>query len=86
MTIKTFTDKLLKEFDEELTDQVFLYIQSNREIMHDYLLTVSHYEEVKIVNSKIAQAIKQHYVLTTKNQINNNPKSNLIQSYEKFEK
>jgi hypothetical protein len=85
MKIKNFTDKLLKEFEKEITDQVFLYIESNKELMHDYLLTVTEQTELKVVNSQIAQAIGKRYGLSAKGIKNNEPKSKLIQGYEEFE-
>jgi hypothetical protein len=85
MKIKDFTDKLLEEFEKEITDQVFIYIESNRELMHDYLLTVTEQTELKVVNSQIAQAIGKRYGLTTNGIKNQNPKSKLIQGYEEFE-
>ena len=85
MKINDFTNKLLEAYEKELTDQVFLYIESNAELMHDYLLTVAELSELKVVNSQIAQAIGKRYDLSTNGIKIHEPKSKLIQGYEEFE-
>jgi hypothetical protein len=84
MSIANFTDKLLEEFDKNMTDQVFLFIESNRDLMKAYLHTVAEYDDLKVVNSQIAQAICKHYNRISTNKSNNAPKSKLIQSFEEF--
>ena len=41
MPIKKFADEVLSKFSKEITDQVFLSIQNDRELMHEYLRLVS---------------------------------------------
>jgi hypothetical protein len=80
--INTFTKKTLDRFAKEMTDQVFVFIQKDRELMHDYLMLLSKHN-LKNLNSTIAKAVKKRFVLT--NKINKGtPKSTLIQSYEEF--
>ncbi len=85
MELKIFTDELFVEFDKQITDQVFLFIESNPKLIHDYLNTVANQGDLRIVNSLIAQAIGKHYGLTSMNKKNNTPKSVLIKSFEEFE-
>lgn len=41
MTTEEFAQKVINKFNEELTDLVFLYIENDTELMHDYLRLVS---------------------------------------------
>jgi hypothetical protein len=78
-----FTKKVLDRFSKEITDQVFLYIQNDKELMRDYLHLINK-NDLKIVNSSIAKAIKSRYNLTNLAK-KGKPESSLIQSYEEFE-
>ncbi len=80
--IDDFNQKTLDLFTQQITDEVFLFIQNNRELMHDYLNLVSK-NDLNVVNSGIAKAIKKRYSLENKD-TKGNPKSLLIQSYEEF--
>ena len=80
--IDSFTEKVLDDFSKEITDQVFCFIQSERELMHDYLVLLSK-NDLKYINSSIAKAVKKRFNLTNQN-TKGEPKSTLIQSYEEF--
>lgn len=80
--MKNFTKKTLDRFSREITDQVFVFIQNDRELMHDYLNLLSNHN-LKNLNSSIAKAVKARYGLTNKTR-KGIPKSSLIQSYEEF--
>ncbi len=77
-----FTQKTLDLFTHQITDEVFLFIQNNGELMHDYLNLVSK-NDLNVVNSGIAKAIKKRYSLKNKD-TKGKPQSFLIQSYEEF--
>ena len=79
-----FTSILLEKFASELTDNVFMYLENDKELMHQYLLLISK-NDLKYVNSGIAKAIKNKFKLDNKNNKNKLPKSKLIQSFEEFE-
>ena len=81
--ISQFTQSVLNEFTERLTDQVFLFIENDRELLEQYLHTVEG-KELDTVNAHIAQAIKRHFGLESKGEKCNTPNSKLIQGYEKF--
>lgn len=81
MTTEEFAQKVINKFNEELTDLVFLYIENDTELMHDYLRLVSD-KDLDTVNKALGRKIKEKFDLdnlerTTK------PKSKLIQSYTK---
>ena len=81
--ISQFTQSVLNEFTERLTDQVFLFIENDRELLGQYLHTVEG-KELDTVNAHIAQAIKRHFGLESKGEKCNTPNSKLIQGYDKF--
>ena len=81
--ISQFTQSVLNEFTERLTDQVFLFIENDRELLGQYLHT-DEGKELDTVNAHIAQAIKRHFGLESKGEKCNTPNSKLIQGYEKF--
>lgn len=67
-----------------ITDTVFLMIESNRQLMHDYLQTIATQGNVAYVNSEIAKEIKRFFGLN--NAVENRyPNSVLIQSYMEFQ-
>lgn len=41
MTTKEFAEKVVEKFCMELTDQLFLYIENDKELMQDYLRVVT---------------------------------------------
>lgn len=84
MDIKDFTTQILEKFTEQLTDQVFLFIENDRELMSAYLHTVEE-KNLNYVNSEIAKAIKAKFVLDVDGECKA-PQSKLIQGYTKFTK
>ena len=83
LDISQFTQHVLNEFTEQLTDQVFLFIENDRELLGQYLHTVEG-KELDTVNAHIAKAIKRHFALESKGERCDTPKSKLIQGYEKL--
>lgn len=67
-----------------ITDEVFLFIQNDHELMYDYLKLVEA-NTLKTVNQKIGRAIKEKFGLTNDDCRQNSPKSTLIQSHQIFE-
>jgi hypothetical protein len=41
MTTKEFAQKVVEKFSLELTDQLFLYIENDKELMQDYLRVIT---------------------------------------------
>ena len=95
--ISDFAQEVLKEFDNQITDAVFCFIQQNRELMnkyHDLIIAVSADKQkrgsdtartLKDVNSRIAQEIAKHYSLQSVNTSKRlEPNSTLILSYSQL--
>ncbi len=84
MPIKKFADEVLSKFSKEITDQVFLSIQNDRELMHEYLRLVSK-NGIDTVNQQIGKAVKNRYKLSNSDSRQDVPKSTLIKSHQEFE-
>ncbi|MBO6117024.1 MAG: hypothetical protein J6P44_00605 [Bacteroidales bacterium] len=98
MAITNFAQDVLKEFDNQITDAVFCFIQQNRELMNKYLDLIAEVSAdkqqrgldtartLKDVNSHIAQEIARHYNLRSVDQDERPvPNSTLILSYSQLE-
>ena len=83
MILQVFSDKLLSKFSKEITDQVFLSIQKDRELMHEYLRLVSK-KGIDSVNQHIGKSVKNRYKLSNSDSRQDNPKSMLIKSHQEF--
>lgn len=81
-----FFEKVLKQFDEQIIDTVFLFIQHDRNLMREYLDTLANAGNRFPANPNLAKTICEHYGLKTTDERCNEPKSLLIQSYEKLKK
>jgi hypothetical protein len=84
MTSKILADKAIAEFRRRTTDAVFLIIQSDRELMHDYLRAVEK-EGLDVVNRRIGREVKTQLNLTNALERQIAPQSTLIQSHQIFE-
>jgi hypothetical protein len=84
MDINEFAKKAISKLNKSITDQVFLTIQNDRDLMSEYLRLV---EEKKLdpVNRLIGKAVKESYHLTNDDQRNENPTSTLIKTYQEFQ-
>lgn len=85
MEIKDFTEKVFEKFNKQMTDEIFYFIENDRELLHDYLLLLNKHE-LNVLNSNIAKRIKEKYSLKSIEVSKEETKSKLIQSYTKFEK
>ncbi|MHB9142991.1 MAG: hypothetical protein ACYC25_14050 [Paludibacter sp.] len=81
MTTEQFAQKVTDKFNEELTDLIFLYIENDAELMHDYLRLISD-KDLDTVNKALGRKIKEKFGVENLER-SNNPKSKLIQSYTK---
>jgi hypothetical protein len=84
INLNTFKQKVIGKFSEQITDQVFLMIENDRELMNDYLHILCQHNSVHDVNGKIAKAVKENFGLENLSKRNKKPKSFLIQSFEQF--
>lgn len=84
--LSKFCQDVLNEFNDNITDAVFCYLQSNKELMCRYMELVRHLEKGKqTVNSQLAQAITRKFGLISTKQKNEKPNSVLIESFSELE-
>jgi len=81
--IKDFSDKVLDKFVEAITDNVFLTIQEDRELLQEYLRLVSD-KGLDTVNQQFGKAVKKRFNLDNAPRRQDNPKSFLIKSHQVF--
>ncbi len=77
--------KVLEKFNTCITDEIFCFIENDRELLHDYLKLIES-NKLNVLNSNIAKTIKAKYGLQNQSQENPKPKSKLIQSHQQFYK
>lgn len=81
-----FCDDVINKFRSNITDAVFCYLQSDKELMRRYLALMREYEKGKqTLNSQLAQAITREFGLRSTNQKNDTPNSVLIESFTELE-
>jgi hypothetical protein len=83
MALNEFKEKVVTAFCEKITDKVFLMIQNDKELMHEYLHIVEENPPLRTVNSAIANEIRRRFDLISIGE-SDNPESFLIQGHEKF--
>jgi hypothetical protein len=79
MNINEYVETLIKNFIRDITDHVFISIQSDEKLMCDYLTNVNRYGLNKL-NEAIGMKIKTLLDLDDDGR-NNKPKSHLIKIY-----
>ena len=84
MSAKTIAEKAVKRMNKKITNEIFLIIQNDRVLMHDYLRAVEK-DGLDTVNQTIGKEVKQAYSLVNINDREDNPSCTLIQSHQKFE-
>jgi hypothetical protein len=76
--------KAIAKMNKRITNEIFLIIQNDRELMHEYLLAVQD-SKLDTVNQQIGKAVKAQYSLVNLDEREDNPSCTLIQSHQKFE-
>ena len=84
MEIKEFVDKVIALKNKTITDEVFLLIQKDRDLMKKYLYLVQD-NGLQTVNQQIGRMVMAKYGLTPDTGRNYEPESTLISSYTEFE-
>jgi hypothetical protein len=79
MKVEKFAQKVVEQFCKELTDQMFLYIENNKDLMQEYLHLVSE-EKLENVNRLLGSEFKKKFFVDNYKE-NVEPKSKLIVSY-----
>ncbi|WP_346859092.1 hypothetical protein [uncultured Draconibacterium sp.] len=80
-TIDDLAEKAIKKIKESITDEVFLIIQNDKQLMHEYLRLVQE-KGLNVVNMRIGKGVKSAFSLTNDDYRNDDPKSTLIQSHQ----
>jgi hypothetical protein len=74
----------ISRLNKRITNEVFLTIQNDRELMLHYLRAVEGHG-LDALNQRIGKAVKAAYQLTNIAERENDPSCSLIQSHQKFE-
>ena len=81
-----FLNRLFEKFESQITDNIFCFIQNDKELMKTYLDLVAENGNLQYVNSHIAQEIAKRYDLERIGASDEVPKSNLIQTFSNLRK
>ena len=84
MSPKEIAKEAIKRMNKKITNEIFLIIQNDRDLMKEYLRAVEG-GTLDTVNRIIGKEIKKAYELTNINDREDNPSCTLIQSHQKFE-
>jgi len=82
--MEKFIDDVLNQFEESITDKVFLMIQNDRVLFHRWLDLIQD-KKRNYVNGEIAKAIKKSFGIKKKKK-KIKPKSFLINFFKNFKK
>lgn len=84
MTPTEIANEAISRLNRRITNEVFLTIQNDRDLMQVYLRAVEG-SSLEAVNQTIGKTVKQRYGLTNLNEREDNPSCTLIQSHQIFE-
>ena len=84
MTATEIAKEAIKIMNTRITNDIFLIIQNDRELMKEYLRSLES-SSLDTVNQTIGKEIKKAYGLVNINEREDNPSCTLIQSHQKFE-
>jgi hypothetical protein len=81
--IIAFANEVISQKNKSITDEIFLLIQNNKDLMQEYLRLVEG-NGLSSVNTQIGRRVKEAYGLTNAAERNDEPSSTLIKSYQEF--
>lgn len=84
MTPAEIANEAISRLNRRITNEVFLTIQNDRDLMREYLRAVEG-SSLDTVNQTIGKTVKQRYGLINLNEREDNPSCTLIQSHQIFE-
>jgi hypothetical protein len=84
MTANEIADKAIEMMNKRITNEIFLIIQNDRDLMREYLRAVEK-NGLDSVNMTIGKRVKTSYKLVNLNDREDNPSCTLIQSHQIFE-
>ncbi len=83
MTPEELAREAIAKFNKKITNEVFLTIQNDRDLMQKYLRVVET-KGLNVTNQIIGKVIKARYHLENIEDREYNPSCTLIQSHQKF--
>lgn len=90
MNIKEFTESVIAaylegggEVNQDITLQIFQFIEGNNALLSEYNALKSHYKEV---NPRMGQTIREHFDFRNDRKISAIGKCGLLTSYTRFHK
>lgn len=84
MSPEDIAAKAIARLNKRITNEIFLIIQNDRELMQLYLSAVEKHG-LDLSNRKIGKVVKSAYKLINIEDREDNPSCTLIQSHQKFE-
>ncbi len=84
MSPEQIAAEAIARLNKRITNEVFLAIQNDRDLMHSYLRAIEEHGLDKL-NQRIGKAVKAAYHLNNMDDRENDPSCTLIQSHQKFE-
>jgi hypothetical protein len=84
MKPREIAQEAIGKMNKQITNEIFMIIQNNRELMYEYLRAVEA-DGLDSVNQIIGKEVKRAYQLTNIDDREDNPSCTLIQSHQKFE-
>lgn len=85
MELKEFTDELLTKYDEHIIENIFCFIENDRDLMKKYQKVIADKGNLQDVNAQIGREIGRHYNLKGYSK-NHEPKSVLVSSVSRLKK
>lgn len=82
---RKFADEVCKNFYRDLTDQLFMYIENNKELSDQYENLIAKYKNKDIINQDLGLLFKELFEVDNLER-NYAPKSNLIKSFTQHKK
>jgi hypothetical protein len=82
--LSDFSEKVTHQFSKRITDEIFLMIQNDKELMYEYLKLVEA-NGLTVVNQQIGKKVKNRFALDNDLTRNVIPNSTLIKSHQEFE-
>ncbi|MDQ6987980.1 MAG: hypothetical protein Q9M25_09275 [Mariprofundaceae bacterium] len=84
MSPTEIAETAIERMNQRITNEIFLTIQNDRELMREYLRAVEA-NGLNTTNQTIGKEVKKAYRLVNLNDREDNPSCTLIQSHQKFE-
>jgi hypothetical protein len=84
MLAKEIAKAAIKKMNKRITNEIFLIIQNDRELMKEYLRAVES-SKLDTVNQTIGKEVKRAYGLSNIDDREDNPSCTLIQSHQEFD-